>query len=89
RDIKKMLYQWTGKHWTITLVNEGGEPTLQEENVAIQKSLFADAQTDPDIAKILNNFPGAKIIDIRFNKKENDLDLIPNIFDTDNNTNDE
>ncbi|ATO56833.1 DNA polymerase III subunit gamma/tau [Bartonella sp. 1-1C] len=89
RDIKKMLYQWTGKHWTITLVNEGGKPTLQEESVAIQKSLFADAQTDPDIAKILNHFPGAKIIDIRFNKKENDLDLIPNIFDTDNNTNDE
>ncbi|KEC57438.1 DNA polymerase III, subunit gamma and tau [Bartonella rochalimae ATCC BAA-1498] len=89
RDIKKMLYQWTGKHWNITLVNEGGKPTLQEESVAIQKSLFADAQTDPDIAKILNTFPGAKIIDIRFNKKENDLDLIPNIFDTDNNTNDE
>lgn len=89
RDIKKMLYQWTGKRWTITLVNEGGEPTLQEESIAIQKSLFSDAQTDPDIAKILNNFPGAKIIDIRFNKKENDLDLIPNIFDTDNNTNDE
>ncbi|CBI75857.1 DNA polymerase III gamma and tau subunit [Bartonella clarridgeiae 73] len=89
RDIKKMLHQWTGKHCTITLVNEGGEPTLQEKSIAIQKSLFSDAQTDPDIAKILNNFPGAKIIDIRFNKKENDLDLIPDIFNTDNNTNDE
>ncbi|WP_236823890.1 MULTISPECIES: DNA polymerase III subunit gamma/tau [unclassified Bartonella] len=84
RDIKKILHQWTGKQWTITVVNEGGGPTLQEESVAIQKSLFSDAQTDPDIAKILNNFPGAKIIDIRFNKKENDLDLIPDIFDIDN-----
>nr|WP_081486142.1 DNA polymerase III subunit gamma/tau [Bartonella washoeensis] len=79
-DIKKTLSQWTGKRWTITFVNEGGGPTLQEESVAIQKKLFSNAEADPDIAKILNYFPEAKIVDIRLNKQENDLDLLPNTF---------
>ncbi|AQX19184.1 DNA polymerase-3 subunit gamma/tau [Bartonella sp. WD16.2] len=86
-----MLYQWTKKHWTITFVTEGGGPTLQEESVATQKALFSDVETDPDIATILNHFPGAKIVDIRLNKQENDLDLTPHIFENENNdhTNDE
>ncbi|WP_429137523.1 DNA polymerase III subunit gamma/tau [Bartonella heixiaziensis] len=79
-DIKKMLSQWTGKRLTITFVNEGGGPTLQEENVAFQKTLFSNAEADPDIAKILNYFPEAKIVDIRLNKQENTLDLLPDTF---------
>ncbi|MBB4077194.1 DNA polymerase-3 subunit gamma/tau [Bartonella fuyuanensis] len=79
-DIEKKISQWTEKRWTITFVNEGGGPTLQEENLAIQKTLFSNAETDPDIAKILNHFPEAKIVDIRLNKKENELDLLPNTF---------
>ncbi|MCZ2203377.1 DNA polymerase III subunit gamma/tau [Bartonella sp. A05] len=72
-DIKKVLHQWIGKQWIINFVNEGGGPTLQEENESVQKTLFSDAQKDPDIAKILNHFPGAKIVDIRQNKQESDL----------------
>ncbi|AGF75364.1 DNA polymerase III subunit gamma/tau [Bartonella vinsonii] len=80
RDIEKNLFQWTGKRWTLTFVNEGGGPTLQEESVAVQKTLFSNAQADPDIAKILNHFPEAKIVDIRLNKQQHDLDLLPNTF---------
>ncbi|WP_336287734.1 DNA polymerase III subunit gamma/tau [Bartonella sp. CB60] len=72
-DIKKMLSQWTGKHYTISFVNEGGGPTLKEESVAF-------AQKDPDIATILNHFPGAEIIDNRPNTQANDLDLSPDTF---------
>ncbi|WP_375667901.1 MULTISPECIES: DNA polymerase III subunit gamma/tau [unclassified Bartonella] len=79
-DIEKKISQWTEKRWTITFVNEGGGPTLQEESIAIQKTLFSNAETDPDIAKILNHFPEAKIVDIRLNKEENDLDLLSNTF---------
>nr|WP_280178047.1 DNA polymerase III subunit gamma/tau [Bartonella quintana] len=89
RDIKKMLSQWTEKRWTITFVNEGGGPTLQEESMAVQKTLFSNAEADPDIAKILNHFPEAKIVDIRLNKQENDLDLLPNTFKNESDINDE
>ncbi|WP_273722565.1 DNA polymerase III subunit gamma/tau [Bartonella sp. AU18XJBT] len=94
-DIEKKISQWTEKRWTISFVNEGGGPTLQEESIAIQKTLFSNAETDPDIAKILNHFPEAKIVDIRLNKEENDLDLLPNtsknadIFKNKNDINDE
>ncbi|WP_208437756.1 DNA polymerase III subunit gamma/tau [Bartonella taylorii] len=95
RDIEKMLSQWTEKPWVITCINEGGGPTLQEENLAIQKKLFSNAEADPDIVKILNHFPEAKIVDIRLNKQENDLDLSPDTFkntetfENENNINDE
>ncbi|WP_142415891.1 DNA polymerase III subunit gamma/tau [Bartonella massiliensis] len=79
-DIEKKLSQWAEKRYVITFVNEGGGPTLQEESVAIQKTLFSNAETNPDIAKILNHFPESKIVDIRLNKEENDLDLIYDTF---------
>ncbi|WP_254492838.1 DNA polymerase III subunit gamma/tau [Bartonella sp. B1099] len=94
-DIEKKISQWAKKRYVITFVNEGGGPTLQEESVAIQKTLFSNAETDPDIAKILNHFPEAKIVDIRLNREENDLDLPPDtfkntdLFENENNSNDE
>ncbi|WP_336278819.1 DNA polymerase III subunit gamma/tau [Bartonella sp. CB175] len=80
RDIEKMLFQWTGKCWTVSLVNEGGGSTLKEESDAAEKILFANAQTDPNVAKILDYFPESKITDVRLNKQENDLDLLPDAF---------
>ncbi|EJF84259.1 DNA polymerase III, subunit gamma and tau [Bartonella elizabethae Re6043vi] len=94
-DIEKKISQWAKKRYVITFVNEGGGPTLQEESVAIQKTLFSNAETDPDIAKILNHFPEAKIVDIRLNREENDLDLPPDtfkntdLFENENDSNDE
>lgn len=94
-DIEKKISQWAEKRYVITFVNEGGGPTLQEESVAIQKTLFSNAETDPDIAKILNHFPEAKIVDIRLNREENDLDLHPDtfkntdLFKNENDSNDE
>ncbi len=95
RDIEKMLSQWTEETWVITCINEGGGPTLQEENLAIQEKLFSNAEADPDITKILNHFPEAKIVDIRLNKQENNLDLSSDTFkntetfENENNINDE
>ncbi|EJF81266.1 DNA polymerase III subunit gamma/tau [Bartonella doshiae] len=89
RTIEKTLSQWTGKRWTINFVKEGGGPTLQEESVTVQKTLFSHAQEDPDIVKILNHFPEAKIVDIRLNKQENDLDLLPNTIKDEGSINDE
>ncbi|WP_455477166.1 DNA polymerase III subunit gamma/tau [Bartonella sp. B41] len=76
RDIEKTLFKWTRQRWTVTLVKEGGGPTLQEESIATKEALISDAKKDPDIMKIFNHFPKAKIVDIRLNKQENNLDLL-------------
>ncbi|ALE03412.1 DNA polymerase III subunit gamma/tau [Bartonella ancashensis] len=72
-DIEKMLYQWTGQSWIVTQVNEGARLTLREESVVIQKTLFSDAQGNSDVTKILDHFPGSKIVDVRFNKQDDDI----------------
>ncbi|WP_455475963.1 DNA polymerase III subunit gamma/tau [Bartonella sp. B17] len=78
RDVEKMLSQWTKKRWAISLVDEGGEPTLKEKSEAAKKMLFSKAQADPNIEKILHYFPESKIVNVRLSKQENDLDLSNN-----------
>lgn len=74
-DISKMLHEWTGQRWTITVVNEGGGLTLREEEERAHAALLSDAEADPDIAKILSHFPGSKIVDVRVNKRDDELDM--------------
>lgn len=75
-DIAKMLREWTGERWTVTVVNEGGGLTLREEEEKAHQALLSDAQADPDIAKILKYFPGSKIVDVRVNRTDDGLDLL-------------
>ena len=77
-DIAKMLREWTGERWTVTVVNEGGGLTLREEDEKAHQALLSDAEADPDIAKILRYFPGSKIVDVRVNKSDDGLDLTNN-----------
>ncbi|RLJ51818.1 DNA polymerase-3 subunit gamma/tau [Litoreibacter meonggei] len=59
------LQQWTGQRWAVTLVNEGGAPTLAAERDAEANALKAEATEHPLMQATLQAFPGAKIIDIR------------------------
>ena len=59
------LQQWTGQRWAVTLVNEGGAPTLAAERDAEANALKAEANEHPLMQATLLAFPGAKIIDIR------------------------
>ncbi|CAM1634932.1 C-terminal [Bartonella apis] len=77
-DIAKMLREWTGERWTVTVVNEGGGLTLREEDEKAHQALLSDAEADPDIAKILRYFPGSKIVDVRVNRSDDGLDLMDN-----------
>jgi len=59
------LQQWTGQRWAVTVVNEGGAPTLAVERDAEANALKAQATEHPLMQATLQAFPGAKIIDIR------------------------
>jgi len=69
-ELAVKLKEWTGIHWIVSLSREEGQSTLVEAEANAQKQRVADARQDPDVAAILAQFPGAKIIDVRVRAPE-------------------
>lgn len=65
--VSKSLHEWTGERWNVTAVEEGGGATIAEEEKSKRDALLSDAESDSDVALILSSFPGAKVVDVRFN----------------------
>ncbi|WP_412057430.1 DNA polymerase III subunit gamma/tau [Bartonella sp. DGB2] len=80
QDLASKLRLWTGQRWDIIRASEGGGKTLREEEDNAHAALLSQAARDPEIDKILKHFPGAKIVDVRLNKNEEEhfLDLSTN-----------
>jgi DNA polymerase-3 subunit gamma/tau len=66
------LKEWTGIHWIVTLSKEEGEATLVEVDNHAREVRLTDARSDPDVAAILAQFPGARITDVRIRAAEED-----------------
>ncbi len=59
------LQLWTGNRWAVTVVNEGGAPTIASIRDAKQNALRADAENHPLMLAVMSEFPTAKITAIR------------------------
>ncbi len=57
-QVGKLLTQWTGQRWVVSVVNAAGQPTLHEQELE-------HAKADPLVKSILDAFPGATIESIR------------------------
>ena len=64
-ELAVKLKEWTGIHWIVSTSREEGGPTMVEAEAKAQQQRVSDARQDPDVAAILTQFPGAKIIDVR------------------------
>lgn len=69
-ELQNRLLEWTGIRWLVILSREAGGPTLSEAETMAQEARVADARQDPDVAAILQRFPGAKITDVRIKVQE-------------------
>lgn len=69
-DLTSKLREWTGITWWVTLSNERGAPTLAQAEEQAKEQRRTDARADPDVAAILAQFPGARIIDVRIRAEE-------------------
>ena len=69
RDLAQRLGQrlqlWTGNRWAVSVVNEGGAPTVSEIRDAADLALKQSAQDHPLVQAVLANFPKASITAIR------------------------
>jgi len=78
------LQAWTGNRWAITVVNEGGAPTIAEVRDAAENALRATAEAHPLVQAVIAAFPKAKIAEIRTDAdKEQDafVDALPEVDD--------
>jgi DNA polymerase-3 subunit gamma/tau len=65
QQITAFLLEATGTRWTVTLVNEGGEPTLAEQGRTAEADRLILAQSHPLVQAVLTAFPGARIEAVR------------------------
>lgn len=70
RDLAQRLAErlrgWTGgQRWTVTVVNDGGQPTISETRAAEQEATRQRAMQNPIAQAIFATFPSAKITEIR------------------------
>jgi DNA polymerase-3 subunit gamma/tau len=63
--LTERLQRWTGRRWTVSLVQSEGRPTLATERRKREAERRADASQQPVVAAILAAFPGASITAIR------------------------
>ncbi len=59
------LQDWTGVRWVVSVVSEGGAPTVYEVENATRLALEKEARAHPLVATLFEEFPGAKIVKIR------------------------
>ena len=59
------LRDWTGERWVVTVSNEDGEPTLNEQATADSARQHSDAARHPFVRAALDAFPGAEISAVR------------------------
>ena len=59
------LQAWTGNRWAVTLVNEGGAPSIAEVRDAEVIALKNKAKEHPLVQAVLAEFPNAQISEIR------------------------
>lgn len=60
-----LLKHWTGKRWVISLTMAQGNDTLFEQGQESERQLHTRLMKNPLIKAVLEQFPGAKITDIK------------------------
>ena len=77
--LQERLEQWTGERWMIALSEEGGEPTLDEQDRAVQEAADRAAMEHPLVRQVLDAFPGARVRKVHRQApdSENDGDASP------------
>jgi len=64
-QVSKLLGEWTGQDWTVSVVDREGDKTIQEQMLEKERSMKTVAAQDPLVARIIETFPGATINTVR------------------------
>lgn len=76
------LQSWTGVRWAISVVAQGGSPTIYEARDAARQELKAKAMENPIVAAVLDAFPDAKIGELKTQEEiaaETETEALPEV----------
>jgi DNA polymerase-3 subunit gamma/tau len=63
--LSRLLGEWTGRPWLISLSREDGAPTLRDQGIEREFQRKRDAANHPLVRAVLTAFPGATIEAVR------------------------
>jgi DNA polymerase-3 subunit gamma/tau len=64
-ELAEKLTRWTGERWVVTLVNEEGEPTLEQQARQRTQAQYDAVMREPLVQAAMRTFAGAKITAVR------------------------
>ena len=64
-ELMRKLADWTGRRWVVALSSQPGAPSLREQAEAAERERKRGAADHPLVRSVLDNFPGARIVDVR------------------------
>ena len=64
-DLAQKLLSLTGQRWSVSIVRDGGGPTLAEQKKSAKAAKFESATQEPLVRAVLDRFPGAEIKEVR------------------------
>ena len=64
-QVSKLLGEWTGQDWMVSVVDREGDKTIQEQMLEKDRGMKTEAAQDPLVARIIETFPGATIDTVR------------------------
>ena len=63
--LSSALQRWTGVRWAVSVVGEGGAPTIAETRDTADREIKAVAMAHPLMQAVMEAFPKARILEIR------------------------
>ncbi|MGD0642536.1 MAG: DNA polymerase III subunit gamma/tau [Roseiarcus sp.] len=63
--LSRRLSEWMGERWMVALAPGSSAPTLREQAAARQSERLNGVADHPVVRKVLERFPGARIVDVR------------------------
>jgi DNA polymerase-3 subunit gamma/tau len=75
------LQGWTGARWAVSVVGEGGGPTIAETRDKSDNDAKTAALENPLVQAVLTAFPGARVSQIRKPEAEAAFEALPEVED--------
>jgi len=63
--LSRRLAEWTGERWMVTVAAGASAATLREQAAARRSERLSGVADHPVVRKILERFPGARVVDVR------------------------